>query len=315
VGCLWQGEDLVSISLQGTITILNPNSPEQPRRVQMGHNHLITSVSYDAGSNKLYTSDPTAYLIEWDASSGETRDFTGSPHTSAITQVKAIDGHLVTISIDDTVKLTPLGTRILPDGIPLGSQPNGIDGRGPTIVISAHDSIIVLEKGSIINKHLVKFEPVCIALSPDRTEVAVGTKTDQLIHIFTLDGGKLAEKYVIEGHRGEVSTLAYSPCGRFLASGDSNREVKIFEGQKPISSNWVYHTSKIMSVAWSPDSAHLASGSVDSAVIVWSISDPAKRIHLKLSHTGGVRGVVFTNNTTVVSVGEDCCMKSWTLNY
>jgi len=70
-----------------------------------------------------------------------------------------------------------------------------------------------------------------------------------------------------------------------------------------------------MSVAWSQDSTHIVSGSVDSAVIVWSLTEPAKRIQLKLCHAGGVRGVVFTNNTTVVSVGEDCSMKSWTLSY
>jgi len=123
----------------------------------------------------------------------------------------------------------------------------------------------------------------------------------------------LSEKYTIEGHRGQVSTLAYSPCGRYLAAGDTNREVLVFAGQKSLVDGWVFHTSKIMSIAWSSDSDHIVTGSVDSAVIVWSVSNPKQRIHFKLAHAGGVRGAVFINPTTVVSVGEDCCMKSWSL--
>jgi len=312
---LWQGEDLISVSLQGTITHLDIHNPEHPRQIQLGHNHLISTVAYDVSSNKLYTADPTAFIIEWDVVTGRTLGFTGAPHSSAVTQVKVVGSTLVSISVDDTVKVTPLHSRSSPSGTALGSQPNGVDGREHVIVISAHDSIIVLEHENVVTKLPVKFEPTCIAISPDRTHVAVGAKLDHFIHVFSLEGGKLTEKYHIEGHRGEVSALAYSPDGRYLAVGDCNREVKVFEERKCISDGWVFHTSKIMSVAWSPDGTHIATGSVDSAVIVWSISEPAKRIHLKLAHAGGVRGVVFVNSTTVVSVGEDCCMKSWALSY
>jgi len=200
-------------------------------------------------------------------------------------------------------------------GVPLGSQPNGVDGVDDVTVVSAHDSVVVFENQNVTHKLPVKFEPVCISISPNKTEVAVGSKSDTHIHVYTLGQGKLTEKYVIEDHRGNVSALAYSPCGRYLAAGDTNREVKVFEHQKCIAEGWVYHTSKIMSVSWSPDSKFVVSGSVDSGVIVWYVHDNNKRIVLKLAHPGGVRGVLFTDNTTVVSVGEDCSMKSWALSF
>jgi len=313
VACLWQGEDVISLSLLGTITLLDIHNPQQPKHVQYGHNHLITSLAYDASNHKLYTADGTALILEWDPQTGHNRNFTGDIHSSSVTQIKVIGDKLVSISVDDTVKFTPLSSRVAPSGVGLKSQPNGIDGREHVVVISAYEAIIVLEKENVVNHLPVKYEPSCIALSPDRTEVAVGSKRDNHIHVYSLDSGKLTEKHLIEGHNGQVSTLAYSPCGRFLAAGDSNREVKVFEGQKSLVDGFVFHTSKIMSIAWSTDSDHIVTGSVDSAVIVWSVSNPKQRVHFKLAHAGGVRGVVFTNPTTVVSVGEDCCMKSWTL--
>jgi WD40 repeat protein len=315
VGALWQGEDIVTISLSGAINLLDPNNPDRPRSVQHGHNRLITSLAYDRVTQKLYTVDPVPNTIEWNAATGKTEIFAGTVHTAAVTQIKVVGSSLVSISVDDTIKITSLSDRIFGEGIPLGSQPNGVDGHENIIVVSCHDSILALQGREITHKLAVKFEPIAIAINPAKNEVAVGSKSDQHIHVFSLEGGKLTEKYVIEDHRGNVSALAYSPCGRYLAAGDSNREVKVFEHQKAIVSGWVHHTSKIMSVAWSHDSQFVVSGSVDSAVIVWYVHSPDKRIHLKLAHPGGVRGVVFTDNNTVVSAGEDCSMKAWALSY
>jgi len=315
VGALWQGDDIITISLTGAINILDPNNPDKPRSVQHGHNRLIASLAYDKVNQKLYTVDPVPSMIEWEAATGKTQVFTGAVHTAAVTQIRVVGSNIVSISVDDTIKFTSLHDRVFAEGIPLGSQPNGIDGHENIVVVSAHDSVIAFSGKDITHKLSVKFEPISIALSPNKNEVAIGSKSDTLIHVFSLESGKLVEKYVIEDHRGNVSALAYSPCGRYLASGDSNREVKVFEQQKCIVSGWVYHTSKVMSISWSPDSNFVVTGSVDSAVIVWYVHDNNKRIHLKLAHPGGVRGVVFTDSNTVVSVGEDCSMKAWSLSY
>jgi len=315
VGALWQGEDIITISLSGAINLLDPHNPDKPRVVQHGHNRLIASLAYDKVTQKLYTVDPIPLTIEWDAATGRTEVFTGNVHTAAVTQIKVVGSSLVSISVDDTIKFTSLHDRVFGEGVALGSQPNGIDGHENIVVVSAHDSIIAFSGKEITHKLAAQFEPISIAINHNKTEVAVGSKVDHKIHVFSLEGGKLTPKYDIEDHRGNVSALSYSPCGRYLAAGDSNREVKVFEQQKCLVSGWVHHTSKIMSVAWSPDSNFVVSGSVDSAVIVWYVHDSSKRIHLKLAHPGGVRGVLFTDNNTVVSVGEDCSMKAWALSY
>lgn len=59
----------------------------------------------------------------------------------------------------------------------------------------------------------------------------------------------------------QVSALAYSPDGQYLAVGDSNREVSVFargsgggsgEWTALVQGQWVHHTSRITALAWSP---------------------------------------------------------------
>jgi len=78
---------------------------------------------------------------------------------------------------------------------------------------------------------------------------------------------------------------------------------------------WVYHTARVSSLAWSPDSLHLVSGSLDSNLFVWSIENPNKRVQVKEAHTAGVTGCIFINNNTVASVGQDCTLKTWRITY
>ncbi len=44
---------------------------------------------------------------------------------------------------------------------------------------------------------------------------------------------------------------------------------------------WSIHTAKINTVAWTPNSRHLATGSLDTNVIVWNPEKPMKRVNIK----------------------------------
>jgi WD40 repeat protein len=67
-----------------------------------------------------------------------------------------------------------------------------------------------------------------------------------------------------------VSSVAFSPDGRLLASGSWDERVKIWE----VASGRLLHTlsghsSFVSSVAFSPDGRLLASGSRDNTVKIW----------------------------------------------
>jgi len=318
LGCVWQDNLIVSVSLTGTLYFVDENNTNAPKKVLLGHNKIICALAYDPHSHRAFTADVSGYIIEWNPDNGDTRGFSGVAHSSHVKHMVVNAGKLVTVSIDDSVKITSLGeggSLEYGESVALGAQPCAVASVKDHTVVATSAGIVILQGSQIVNKHEVKYQPASIALSPDGTQVAVGAK-DFKIYLYRLHGGQLKEEGALEGHRGEVTCLAYSHDGRYLGAGDGNREVKVWEGKEAKTSGWVFHASRVQALAWAPDNEHLVTGSVDSAVIVWSVNQPpTKRIHIKLAHMGGVRSVAFCNNTTILSVGEDCAMKSWTLTY
>lgn len=74
----------------------------------------------------------------------------------------------------------------------------------------------------------------------------------------------------------------------------------------------LYHTARINCLDWSPDNTMVATGSLDTCVIIYDISKSASnRITIKGAHLGGVYGLAFTDEHTIVSSGEDACVRVW----
>ncbi len=44
---------------------------------------------------------------------------------------------------------------------------------------------------------------------------------------------------------------------------------------------WGFHTARVNCLAWAPDSIHLASGSLDTGIIIWDATQPTKHFTLK----------------------------------
>lgn len=78
--------------------------------------------------------------------------------------------------------------------------------------------------------------------------------------------------------------------------------------------NMLFHTARINCLAWSPSSTMVATGSIDTCVIIYEIGKPASsRITIKNAHLGGVYGLAFMDDFNVVSSGEDACIRVWRL--
>lgn len=317
LGCLWQGENVLVVNLNGDITYLDLNNPAKPLRVIKGHNKIITALAYDTSSSHLFSGSYDGAILQWNLETGIAVPVAGQGHTNSITQAFVQGKNLVTISMDDTIRFTPLGSlQYAQQGVKLDSQPQSVavSVKKDLAVVATLNSVVLVRGEKIVHTLPTKYQPTSVAISVDDGEVAVGAK-DNSIHILHISGDELKESAVLGGHRGFLTALAYSPDGKWLASADQNRDIFVWDkaSHSQKIDGWVFHNARVTSIAWNPNSKFIVSGSLDSHVYVWSIAEPSKHIAIKTAHRGGVNSVLWTDETTVASTGLDCSVKTWNI--
>ena len=99
----------------------------------------------------------------------------------------------------------------------------------------------------------------------------------------------------LQGHTGPVFSVAFSPDGKSLATGSSDKTAKIWDiksGKQVI--EFRGHTDHINSIAFSPDGKLLATGSEDKTAIIWDLQFAKESLKLKASDS--VLGVSFSSD-------------------
>jgi WD40 repeat protein len=283
-----------------------------------GHRLAITAMTYDKATHNLFTASYDGLVLRWNIDDGSSTGFSGKPHTNSVVGmvVSNCGSSLITTSQDDSVMVSDLKSQAYgADKAPTGAQPCGIAAGvadAAVAVVATNNSILVLRDGKLVNTHPVDFQPTCIALSPDCTNIGVGG-ADMKVHKFSLEADVVKPTDVIEQHRGALTAVAFSACGTMLASADANREICVWDGTT-LKSNMQFHNSRITSVAFSPDSTKLVSGSLDTNVFIWDlVKGNDARVQLKGTHIGGVSSVLWLDDRSFVTAGADCCIRRWEL--
>jgi len=137
---------------------------------------------------------------------------------------------------------------------------------GTVIVWSAEGKILHTLKAS-------DAEVRTVAVSSDEKHIAAGMRYGSL-KVWETDGWK--EKHHFKGHPGDVWSLAFSPDGSILASGDGDWNRGGFVTLREIISGRqkarYQHTGEVLSVAFSPNGERIAAGAGDSCVKVWTVA-------------------------------------------
>ncbi|XP_043463135.1 actin-interacting protein 1 isoform X1 [Leptopilina heterotoma] len=317
VSCLWQGTNLITVSLSGFINYLNVDDPTKPLKIVKGHNKPITVLALSPERDSIFTGSHDGYITKWNAISGENDRIDGQGHGNQINGMKAVDNYLYTAGIDDTLRIVDIQTNsyIESAALKLDSQPRGLDIRGNIVVVASVKQLTVIQDKKKVATCSVNYEPSCISINQENGEVAVGSASDNKVYIYTLEDSKLSPKQELE-HLGAVTDVAYSPDNKYLVACDANRKVILYSlpDYKKFAHNreWGFHNARVNSVAWSPDSIMVASGSLDTTIIIWSLTNPAKHTIIKNAHPQSqITRLVWLDEETLISVGQDCNTKIW----
>ncbi|XP_066137857.1 actin-interacting protein 1 [Euwallacea fornicatus] len=318
VSCLWQNEYLLSVSLSGFINYLDVNNPEKPLKVVKGHNKPITVLTLSEDRGTIFTASHDGVVARWNTETGENDKVEGAGHGNQVNSMRIHDGTLYTVGIDDSLKQIDIeGNTYRAQDLKLGSQPRGMDilKEQSIIVVASVNEITVVKDNKKLSTLKVNYEPTGVSCSP-RGHIAIGGSVDNKVHIYELNADNLNLLQELT-HLGPVTDVAYSPDDKYLVACDANRKVILYETEeyKPATKQeWGFHNARVNCVAWSPDSLLVASGSLDTSIIIWSVEKPAKHIIIKNAHAQSqVTKLAWVDNNTVVSVGQDSNTKLWTI--
>ncbi|XP_038670525.1 notchless protein homolog 1 isoform X1 [Scyliorhinus canicula] len=140
----------------------------------------------------------------------------------------------------------------------------------------------------VCNVLLPKDDPLPLAFYVNETEIVTSlettlqeqkVETENVIDIIYQPQAVFRVRAVtrctssLEGHTEAVISVAFSPTGRYLASGSGDTTVRFWD----LSTETPHFTAKghrhwVLSIAWSPDGKKLASGCKNSQIFLWDPS-------------------------------------------
>ena len=133
--------------------------------------------------------------------------------------------------------------------------------------------------GEIVTSFPIDLKDVnteCLALTPDGRMLAAANRHQNPIELFDVATGQSAGQLVNQSGR-RWDALVVSPDGRLLASGGTNKIIRIWDlGTRKELRQLYGHRSGVQALAFSPDGRRLVSGGYDGSIRFWDVEAPPR---------------------------------------
>jgi WD40 repeat protein len=288
-----------------------------------GHENAISTVAFSPDGQYALTAavSETDFLL-WNVSNRIVlRTFSG--HTAHINSAAfSPDGRTIVSGSADTNAilwdvLTGEQIRILENaGSWLGDVEFSSDGRR---VIGATDVLGVVmwdvdPESQTFGDILQRFNDFDSGLSeaaysPDGSRVAAGGNRG--VRVWDAATGEVVRQI---DSTDPILTLAFSPDGRFLASGFQNGAIMVWDiASGAMVSAMAGHSSHANHLTFSPDGRTLLSGGSDRLIILWDVAT-GQRIRVYEGHSGNVNSVAFSaDGRFALSGAADASVRLWSI--
>ncbi|VDO54091.1 unnamed protein product [Brugia timori] len=221
----------------------------------------------------------SSVTARWCLNSGDSERLLPAVHSSQVSDMcLSPNGNLVSIGWDDSIAFTSFPgslDNVQSNKVKLSSQPRqvALGSSGKIAVVACQKSVTIFSDGKQMVLQNIEYEASCVAVAPDSRLTAVGSQ-DGKVHIYELNGNQMKEIKTIS-QTGSITSLSWSPNGSFLVATDANRKVipySVDNDYKCVTEkDWTFHSARVSCSAWSPDSRFVATGGIDTNVIVWDL--------------------------------------------
>lgn len=163
------------------------------------------------------------------------------------------------------------------------------DGRW--VATASHDKTVKLWDGDTLKLKRTFAHPIIVwsvAFSQDSRLLASGADAVRVWDLATLQ-----ERYQLQGHKRLVTSLAFHPQGRWLASGDLNGEVRLCDLEKGQELGLLHQFERpVRGLCFDPSGRRLIAGCEDGKAYVWDLGEtPTVPLPPERSLTGHLNAV------------------------